>query len=227
MRQNPGGRKLKKRLEELLLQEPWEENNTELSQYPAKQSINALISFFCSLNPLLKWRAVSATGSVVSALSKISIEDARIIMRRLMWMLNEESGGIGWGVPEAMGEIMAQSRILAGEYNRIILSYLDESGNFIEHEPLQTGVLWALDRLAETWPDLLSQAPDLTRPYLNASDPEKRGLACLIAGHLHDKISRVRLEQLRHDDALISIYSHGYIREYHVGNLAEKALSHD
>lgn len=224
MRHHPGGRALKKRLETLLLREPWNDSFPELAQYPAKQSINALISFFCSLNPLLKWRAVSATGHVVSTLALNHPEDARIIMRRLMWMLNEESGGIGWGVPEAMGEIMTKSGILAEEYNRIIMSYLDDNGNFIEHEPLQTGVLWALSRLSEIWPDLLTQAPPLTRPYLFSPDPEKRGLACMIAGSLHDKTSIEPLNHMIQDDAVISVYCDGYFREYAVKEIAEKAL---
>jgi len=37
-------------------------------------------------------------------------------MRRLMWNLNDESGGIGWGNPEAMGEILACHEALANEY---------------------------------------------------------------------------------------------------------------
>jgi len=52
-------------------------------------------------------------GRVVSSLAEKDMESARVVMRRLMWNLNEESGGIGWGCPEAMGETMARSAPLA------------------------------------------------------------------------------------------------------------------
>ena len=95
---------------------------------------------------LVKWRAVTAIGSIVTLLAKKDIEAARVIMRRLMWSLNDESGGIGWGAPEAMSEIMAQSNKIAEEYNSILISYLNEQGNFLEYEPLQKGSAGLFDR---------------------------------------------------------------------------------
>lgn len=219
-----GGRALKKRLEQLLLREPWDEACRELSRFPAKQSINGLVSFLCSLNPLLKWRAVSAAGTVVASLAERRPEEARVIMRRLMWMLNDESGGIGWGAPEALGEIMAQSPLLSGEYNRIIVSYLDEDGNYLEHEPLQTGLLWAVQRLARVYPDRVDRAAVLARPHLSSPDPEKRGLACLIAGYLRDVGAKDTLNALTADTAAVALYAKGYMEERSVGELAQRSL---
>ena len=62
-------------------------------------------------------------GQVVSNLADTDMESARVIMRRLIWNLNDESGGIGWGSPEAMGDIMACHERLAGEYHRLLVSY--------------------------------------------------------------------------------------------------------
>lgn len=224
MTRHSGGRKLKKLLEALLLSEPFDKAFPGLADWPARQSINALISFFCSLNMLLRWRAVSAAGTVVSRLAEDSPEEARIIMRRLLWMLNEESGGIGWGVPEAMGDIMAKSEFLSGEYNRILLSYLDDSGNLLEHEPMQTGVLWGIQRLAQSRPNRVKSAPAITRPYLDSRDPEKRGLACLIAGYLNDSQAKDRLRELTDDHVIIRLYTDGYIHDVTVGSLATKSL---
>jgi hypothetical protein len=72
-------------------------------------------------------------------------------MRRLMWSLNEESGNLGWGVPEAIGAILGMSPVLAGEYARIFLSYGYETGredNFIDHAPLRHGVYLGTAALA-------------------------------------------------------------------------------
>ena len=46
---------------------------------------------------MIKWHAVSALGAIVAALAEKEMESARIIMRRLMWSLNDESGSIGSG----------------------------------------------------------------------------------------------------------------------------------
>ena len=58
-------------------------------------------------------------GALVFSLAEQDMESARVVMRRLMWNLNDESGGIGWGSPEAMGEIMARHSGLAEEYSKI------------------------------------------------------------------------------------------------------------
>jgi hypothetical protein len=75
-------------------------------------------------------------------------------MRRMIWNLNDESGGIGWGSPETMGESMACHNRLAGEYHRILVSYIRPDGNFLEHPELQKGLLWGLARLAAVQPEL-------------------------------------------------------------------------
>jgi hypothetical protein len=105
------------------------------------------------------------------------MEAARVMIRRLMWNLNDESGGIGWGSPEAMGEILARHHGLAREYAHILISYIREDGNYLENEVLQAGVLWAIGRVGEVHPDLLRDAvPHLLR-HLNSPDATHRVLA--------------------------------------------------
>ena len=53
--------------------------------------------------------------------------------RRLIWSLNDESGGIGWGAPEAMGEILARSEKLSCEFYCILLAYIREDGTPLEN----------------------------------------------------------------------------------------------
>lgn len=218
------GRSLKKSLEHLLLQDDFTDALASVKQFPERQAINPLISFFCNRNPLLKWRAVSAAGSIVAGLADTSTEKARVIMRRLMWTLNDESGGIGWGAPEAMGDAMARSRLIAEEYNRILISYADEQGNYLEHLPLQKGLLWGIGRLSGTWPDLAAAAAPFTRPHLFSDDPENRGLAAIIAGHLNDSNARSQLYQLKEDSSVIAIYNDGFLTDHRISDLACTAL---
>ena len=129
-----------------------------ITKMPPKRAVNPLFSFLCSLDERLKWRAVTAMGQVVSNLAETDLESARVIMRRFMWHLNDESGGIGWGCPESMGEIMARCERLADEYGCLLISYIQPEGNYLEHEILQRGVLWGVGRLVHSRPQFLKDA---------------------------------------------------------------------
>lgn len=144
-------RKLKQRIYELLLIDDEEKAISELLEIAPSRSINHLFSFIQDTNESIKWRAVRAMGKVVAAIASENLESARVVMRRLMWSLNDESGGIGWGAPEAMGEIMVQDKRLKDEYYKILLSYINEDGNFLEHEPLRKGAVWAIDRVKSNY----------------------------------------------------------------------------
>jgi hypothetical protein len=94
------GRAVKQIVLDLLKSDDFDQKEDELRRLPGRQVINPLFSFLCHSDQKVKWRAVTAMGVVVSDLAKKDMESARIIMRRLMWSLNDESGGIGWGAPE-------------------------------------------------------------------------------------------------------------------------------
>ena len=63
------GRQLKKRIQKLLLQQDLESGLAQIGDMPARKAINPLFSFLCSLDELLKWRAVMAMGEVVDRLA--------------------------------------------------------------------------------------------------------------------------------------------------------------
>lgn len=219
-----GNRQLKKEILRLLNAEEFKESLEEICQLVPRQAVNPLFSFFCDTNELIKWRAVTAMGAVVSRLAQDDIESARVIMRRLMWSLNDESGGIGWGSPEAMGEIMARNEKLAQEYACILVSYVNTGGNFIEHEILQRGVLWGLGRLAHARPHLVKGVDALILPFLRSKDALHRGLAAWAAGALSSEITRPFLENLTEDNTCITVFSNGRMVEMTVRELAREAL---
>ena len=217
-------RQLKKEIQKFLLQKDLESGLAEIGRMPATKAINPLFSFLCSPDELLKWRAVTAMGQVVDRLADADMESARVIMRRYMWQLNDESGGIGWGCPEAMGEIMARNENIAGEFWRILISYIRPDGNFLEHEVLQRGVLWGVGRLAHARPQLLKASVDYLHPYMQTDDPHLRGLAAWAAGALRNNNTSALLNQLKADSAKLSVYHDGQIIRRSVGEIAKKAL---
>jgi hypothetical protein len=57
-------------------------------------------------DPLVAERAIRALGQAAGAVSDADPEFVRGHLRRLFWLLNDESGGIGWRAAEAIGEII-------------------------------------------------------------------------------------------------------------------------
>jgi hypothetical protein len=146
-------------------------------------------------------------------------------MRRLMWSLNDESGGIGWGAPEAMGEVMARHQCLAEEYACILISYLDETGNYLELPALQEGVLWGVGRLAETRASLLTGLPSLLSPFLTSPSPVHRGLAAWAAGSLRAYALKSLLNPLKTDKMHFEFYDGRDPVPRTVGRMAANALA--
>jgi hypothetical protein len=147
------------------------------------------------------------------------------VMRRLMWNLNDESGGIGWGSPEAMGEITAGHAGLAAEFACILISYIDPACNFLEHEILQRGSLWGVGRLAHARPSLAASARPLLAAFFDASDPFLRGTAIWAAGPIMGDDIHSQVHARLTDHAPFRLYRQGRIDTTTVGELAREALS--
>ena len=154
-------KKFKEEVLELLEQNNFENNIQKIHKYDERKIVNALFSFLCSTDKKIKEHAITAMGEVVSKIVESDMEFARVIMRRLMLNLNDESGGIGWGAPEAMGEIMARNENLAEEYYKILISYTLGGGNELDFEELQKDVIAGLKRLSRVRPNLVKEVEHL------------------------------------------------------------------
>jgi hypothetical protein len=154
-------KKIKNEIQELLSEDDFPSNLRALDDYPTKKLITTLVSLLYNPDPSIKERSILALGHYVAKIAEEDIEYARVIMRRLMLSLTEESGGIGWGAPEAMGEIMARNFQLAMEYHKMLISYTTGGGNELEFEELQKDVIAGLRRLAGSYPELVEDVKHL------------------------------------------------------------------
>ena len=228
-------RKIKQQILDLLQEHDLAEIQRKLSAFPAKEVINALFAAICRSEERLRWHAISTMGSTVARLADEEMEEARIIMRRLLWSLNEESGGIGWGAPESMAEIFCSHEQLAEEYVHLFLSYMRpdgdkpyQEGNFLEHETLQRGLLWAAGRLAQCRRELAlakGMADDLPQ-YLHSPDAAVCGLAARAIGLLGQCCPRLeRLYELKTDATQLRLYEDGAFSSVTVGELAAQTIA--
>jgi hypothetical protein len=192
---------------------------------PPRQVINPLISLFLSSDEMIRWRAITAAGQVVAKLADDDMEGARTIMRRFMWMLNDESGGIGWGVPEAIGEVVASHDRLGREYASILVSYVCPERNYLEYEPLQRGALWAIGRVAETKAGLVEGAAPCLVPNLDSPDALLQGLSARASGLMGVEEARDKLHALADDEQEIAYFAGDRVIRRKLGSIAREALS--
>ncbi len=221
-------RRLKQTVLDLLRTASMEQIHAALSTYQEQQLLNPLFSGICRADETVKWHAVTAMGPVLARLADKNMEAARVVMRRFMWSLNDESGGIGWGSPEAMAEALACHDRLAEEYTHILVAFMREDGFFIEYEPLQRGLMWGVGRLALVRPEPLRarDAVGYLRPYLAAADATVRGLAARALGLLETgPASLASLTDLRADRRPVRYWHEGAMRETTVAALAAAAIA--
>ncbi len=213
---------------ELLAHPQWQERLPELLAVPGEQVLGGLFAALLSPEVQVRWHAVTAFGLVVAAIAERELERARIVMRRLLWSLNDESGGIGWGAPEAMAEIMVQSPRLAQEYANHLRAFIHEAEGdypdcYLEHAPLRRGALWGLGRLAEIRPEYVREAgPDIVRELRDPDGP-LRGYAAWTVGLLRLAEAQPDLERLCGDRTRLEIYRNRVLSTTTVAALAHEA----
>ena len=200
---------------------------------PEHLVLNALFSALCNPVELIRWNSVCSFGLIVPRLAEKNIEDARVVMRRFLWSLNDESGGIGWGAPESLAEIMCHSRQLRVEYLHMLLSYMRpdgeeilQDGNYLELPMLQRGLLWGMGRLSECHgEELIDQdIVDDVASYLGSADLNVAGLAIWTLGILRAKSTEGNIAAFTGSRDLISLFRAPSLGQVEIGQLAKEAL---
>ena len=227
-------RRLKKEIHNALASHDWQDVEDVLCKYRGKDIIHHLFAALCSVEGWKKWHAVKAFGVVVPKIRRDNPETARIVMRRFLWSLNNESGGIGWGAPEAMAEIMANDDILFTEYSHMLISYMWEDGpellqdgNFLELPMLQRGLLWGIARLLAARGkemERLLEVHDLTK-YIQSSDPTVCGLALFCLLHTGFSIETEVDRSFIKEDHIFQIFWQDSFMEKTIGEILSKMVN--
>ena len=175
----PRFRSLKQTLRAILQENDWLVRSEELDAIPAREWIGPLFSCL-PLGGDTTDRAAVLLGRAVSRLAEEHVEEARNVVRRLMWHMNEESGNIGWGIPEAFAEVLIQNRRMADEFAPILLSYITNTGkedNFCDHAVLRRSCFRAVERFVLARPDFAPKARGLFQAGLRDEDEACRELS--------------------------------------------------
>ncbi len=185
---------------------------------PTQATLSVLLSLSYDTDELIRWRAIEAMGQVARVLARTDVERVRNLIRRLLWSMNDESGGVGWHAPETIGEILANVPPLVGEMGVLLTAFLRQA-------PFERGAYLAVYRAAsvEAAP-FEDSAPELV-DSLRSSDPYVRGLASLALGALGKTVYRGDVEALRSDTSPVTLYDFeaGRMTSTTVSRLAERA----
>ena len=184
-----------------------------------RRTLSALLPLTYEPDGLQRWRAVEALGLAAGRVADRDPEFVRGIVRRLLWSLSDESGGIGWSAPEAIGEIVANRPALFAEYAPIVLSLFDT----LEEDYFRPGILWAIGRIAGRASALMRPAAGQVAACLDDANPQARGLAAWCLGRLAPPGAAEALQRLFADEGPVQIYQDGVLRATTVGQLAREA----
>jgi HEAT repeat protein len=139
------------------------------------RAVPALQRVLSDADERLRSRAAEALGAAAEAVGRSAPDRVPDLVRRVLWHMSDESGGILWSAPEAVGAILARVPALCPEFGPILASFVDE-------EPFRVGTRWALWRLARTSPETVRLAAGGLRASLADEDAGVRGHAALALG---------------------------------------------
>ena len=227
-------REIKKAILKILEETDTELLSEKLSPFKPKDTLNPLFSALCAADERLRWKSVVAFGHVVPRLADDTMEEARVVMRRFLWSLNDESGGIGWGAPEAMASIMVNDDRIRAEYLHMLISYmrgdgpeLFEDGNYLELPMLQRGLLWGVAQLCRKKRSVMQEqnvGPDLVT-YLDSEDRVVRGMAIHALISLEYTGAEERVAKIADDESEVTIFENGDYIHTSVADLAAAYLN--
>jgi len=172
-----------------------EANDFETIRTLALQSrkvLSVLVRLAYDKTSLTGWRAIKAIGHVASLYVRNNYDFLRDTIRKLLWSLSDESGGIGWSAPEILGEIVSADPKKLADIVPLIAEVYS-----IEEKVFRPGVLYALKRIGETCPESIEPFQEIVLSGLSEQDPLARVYALELLTMLRNKLDSAVLDKAR------------------------------
>lgn len=189
----------------------------------SRRVLGRLVALTFDPDPAVAWGAVRAMGVAAARVADDDPDFVRHHLRRLHWLLQEESGGICWRAPEAMAEIVARRPDLFGDYVPIVVHLMLETAEEdLDH--FRAGMLWAVGRLGGLAAPLVHDVLPVIEAALDGSDPQVRGAAAWCLGRVGRTAALAGRPDLLADTDVCALYEDGVLRTVTVGQLVGAAL---
>jgi hypothetical protein len=174
-----------------------------------------LISVSYDREDPISWKAIEAMGHIAEVyISHDKIEPLRNTIRKLLWSMSEESGGIGWRSVELIGEIIYAEPSLFEDIIPILWSQRDEE-SFLE------SVLRSMIKLTKkiNLTDYIRIEDTELAEFLNHKNDEIKALTAILLKKIKNNLPIS--EEIK--NTILSIYNNGRIIRLKVSE-AEKYL---
>jgi hypothetical protein len=199
--------------------------------------LGSLLALTYDRDPEIAWRAIEAMGLAAERVAESDPEAVRELLRKLYWLIMEESGGICWRAPEAMAEIVARLPRRFADYVPITLSHLVQlAPEDLTH--FRPGALWAVGRLGEVVasdaaqqeahgpvPDLIAEVLPAVVSALEAPESQARGMAAWCLAKLGRLDLLAERPDLRDDHGLVEVYEDRRLTRTRIGQLVKRLLA--
>jgi hypothetical protein len=213
---------IKSRLRQLLAEGQFEQI-VELAA-AKRRVLGILVALTFDSDPKIVWRAIEALGTASRRVAEDDPDYVREHLRRLYWLISEESGGICWHAPQAMAEIVRhQPKLFADYVSIIVFLILNMAEEDLDH--FRLGILWAIGRLGSLAADHFEDVSGAVTAALDDPDPQVRGTAAWCLGRLGQAAIVAGRSELLSDEAPIIFYEETSLQRTTVGSLARRALS--
>lgn len=189
-----------------------------------RRVLGTLISLTYDADRQLGWRAVEAMGLAAGRVVDTDPGVVREHLRRLYWLITEESGGICWKAPEAMAEIVANTPGKHDEYIPIVMHLIAE---FVEEDlrHFRPACLWAIGRLGYLGAEYVPAVLREVMAALDVSDPQARGMAVWCLAQLRRRDLLEGRTDLLSDEGRIEVYENRVLRCTTVAELTRGATA--
>jgi hypothetical protein len=197
-----------------------------------RRALSQLVRIAYDKETLAGWRAIKAIGRVAQELVKTDEEFLRVTIRKLLWSLSDESGGIGWAAPEILGEIVSADPEKFSDIIPLIAEVYE-----IEEQVFRPGVVYALMRIAETAPESVLNYQKIIIRSLMDNNPLLRTYALDLVRLLwpivfqnkkwsmeyNNKIENA-IKSTKNDTRVVRIYQNNAFIDIEVGSYADNVI---
>ena len=188
-----------------------------------RRVLGGLVALTFDAQDLIGWRAVEAMGL---AADRIAATDPACVvehLRRLHWLLSEESGGICWRAPQAIAEIVRHRPEQFADFIPIVTHLLvDMAEEDLKH--FRPGILWAIARLGPAACDHLTAVLPAVTAALDYPDPQVRGMAVCALAHTGHAMALASHPELHSDPGPVDLYEDRNVHRTTVGALTCQAV---
>jgi hypothetical protein len=185
--------------------------------------ISILIALTLDADPVISWRAIDAIGRCAAHLSPIRPEAMKNSLRRLFWMMSDESGSVAWHAPEAIGEIIRSDPQAFADFIPMTISLLDMERE--DRPPFLPGILYALGRIGEVAANSVESCLPAIVDALGSTEAQTRAMAVCCLGRLKAWNLLIQRPELAQDMERAVVYRGGELVETTVSRLRADALN--